>query len=291
MTNTQPFTVIIPAYNEEAVIARCLNAVEEHAPDDHKMQIIVAANGCIDRTIEIARATCPDALVLDIPEGSKSRAMNAANRQARHFPRIYLDADVQCGYAALEAVVQALSEPGVMAASPAIRMDLSHSNWLIRSYYRVWLTQPYVTRNMVGSGCFGLSEEGYEKIGDFPDITGDDIWVYSRFTEEERRNVASNAAGEPVWFTVSPPRKAIDQIRVEARRRLGNEEVRRDYPSAHYDGSNTPGDLRLALKKGASVLDIGAYLAIKAAARFRAKQTKKKSASIVWERDLGAREL
>lgn len=291
MTSTRPFTLIIPAYNEEAVIARCLNAVLEQAPDDHGMQIIVAANGCKDRTVAIARATCPEALVLDIREGSKSRAMNAANREARHFPRLYLDADVQCSYAALEAVARTLSEPGVMAASPAIRMDLSHSNWLIRAYYRVWLTQPYVTRAMVGSGCFGLSQEGYERIGDFPDITGDDIWVYSRFTEDERRNVAFNAAREPVWFTVSPPRKALDQIRVEARRRLGNEEVRRDYPSAHYDGSNTPGDLRLALRNGASALDIGAYLAIKAAARLRARQSRKKSAAIVWERDLGAREL
>ncbi|MEM6475495.1 MAG: glycosyltransferase [Pseudomonadota bacterium] len=291
MSNTPPFTVIIPAYNEEAVIARCLNTVLEQAPHDHKMQIIVAANGCKDRTVEIARATCPEALVLDIPEGSKSKAMNKANREAEHFPRIYLDADVQCGYPALEAVVNTLKQPGVMAASPAIKMDLSQSNWFIRAYYRVWMTQPYVTRSMVGSGCFGLSEEGYKKIGDFPHVTGDDIWVYSRFTEEERRNVAANEAGDPVWFTVSPPRRALDQIRVEARRRLGNEEIRRDYPSAHYDGSNTPGDLRLALKNGASILDIVAYLAIKAAARLRARHSGRKSAAIIWERDLGAREL
>lgn len=285
------FTVIVPAHNEEAVIARCLEKAMRGAPANHRMQVIVAANGCHDRTVAIARQTMPDALVLDLPQGSKTLAMNAAGRQAQGFPRIYLDADIRCEYRSLAALAAELTLPGVMAASPSLRMDLSRSNWLVRAYYRVWLTQPYVTRAMVGSGCFGLSQSGFDRIGEFPPITGDDIWVHSRFTEAERRNVAHDESGQPVEFLVSPPRRIIDQIRVETRRRLGNEQVLRQYPSPHFAGSNNAGDLRLALRSGASLADVAIYLGIKLVTRIRATWIKRRSKTIVWERDLAAREL
>lgn len=289
MTDAIAFTVIIPAHNEEAVIARCLRTILAEAPEGHLMQIIVAANGCRDKTVEIAHAAAPGAIILDIPEGSKTLAMNTAHQSAKHFPRIYLDADVQCGYHSLLAVAKVLTEDGVMAASPALRLDLSRSNALMQAYYKVWLTQPYVKRAMVGSGCFGLSQAAYESIGDFPPITGDDIWVHSRFAEHERRSIDTDADGRPVFILVSPPRRAIDQIRVETRRRLGNIEVMRDYPSPHFHGSNRTGDLGTALKEGATLIDVAIYLAIKLIVRLRIAWINPRSKEIVWERDLVAR--
>lgn len=286
-----PFTVIIPAYNEANVIERCLNTLLYGTPGPTVMQVIVAANGCSDKTAEIARQAAPTATVIELGKGSKTAAMNAANAVAKHFPRIYLDADIQCEYTSLEALAEALCRPGALAASPALRYDLSSSSALTRAYYRVWLTQPYVTRNMVGSGCFGLSKAGYDAIGDFPPITGDDIWVYSRFSEEERRSVSSNQNGEPVYFTVTPPRRIVDQIRVETRRRLGNEEVLERYPSQHHTHSNTVADLRTALKNGASLVDVGIYLGVKMLTRLRAKAIQRRTATIHWERDLGSREV
>lgn len=291
MVEPTDFALIVPAHNEEAVIARCLETALRGAPEFGGPQVIIAANGCTDRTVEIARALVPDALVLDLPEGSKTKAMNAAHRKALCFPRLFLDADVRCDYPSLVALANVLRQPGVMAASPRLNMDLSRSNALIRSYYKVWMTQPYVTRAMVGSGCFGLSKDGYDRIGDFPPITGDDIWVHSRFREKERRNIGADETGQPVQFTVSPPRRAIDQIRVESRRRLGNEELLRRYPSPHYAGSNQAGDLKTALRHGASLFDVMVYLSIKALARIRGKWTKWRHRKIVWERDITAREF
>lgn len=289
-SEVSPFTVIIPAHNEEGVIARCLTAFGADRPAG-KMQVIVAANGCTDRTVEIARQTAPDALVLDIPEGSKTRAMNAAINQSAYSPLIFLDADVQCTFSSLAALADVLREPGVMAASPALKMDFSRSNWLIRCYYRVWLTQPYVTRAMVGSGCFGLSQAGLSAIGEFPDITGDDIWVHTRFPENQRRNVGRDRHGQPVSFLVSPPRRARDQIRVETRRRLGNAQVKRLYPSPHASPSEGFGSLRAALSGGANPLDILIYLAIKLSVRIRAHRLERQSNTIHWERDVAAREV
>ncbi len=291
MTEPLPFTVIIPAHNEASVIARCLATALKGAPANHRMQVIVAANGCDDDTVARARKAAPEAQILDLPQGSKTLAMNEAARLAQCFPRIYLDADIQCEYASLAALAAELTKPDVMAASPALRVDLSRSSFLVRAYYRVWMTQPYVTRAMVGSGCFGLSQAGFERIGEFPPITGDDIWVHSRFPESDRRNVGHDAGGAPVWFLVSPPRRIIDQIRVETRRRLGNEQVLAKYPAPQFTGSNRAGDLRLALKGGASLIDVAIYLAVKLITRLRAEHSKRRQQTIVWERDMAAREI
>ncbi len=272
------------------MIGRCLTTILSNAREGFEFQIIVAANGCSDRTVEIARATAPQALVLDLPEGSKTRAMNAAHRKALHYPLIFLDADIQCDFISLAAVAQALREPGVLVAAPALKMDLSRSNSLVKSYYRVWLSQPYATDAIVGSGCFGLSEAAYRRIGDFPDIIGDDIWVHSQFERAERRSVCQDLAGRPVKFVVSPPRRVVDQIRVETRRRRGNEQLRSAFPGLNYAGSNRPGDLRDALKAGATLADIAIYLAVKAAAGVRASLADLSGKTIVWERDTRARE-
>ncbi|WAT17038.1 glycosyltransferase [Aurantiacibacter sp. MUD11] len=284
------FTVIIPAHNEEAVIGRCLTKALQDAPAGHSTQFIVAANGCADRTVEVARAKAPGALILDLAEGSKPYAMNAANEVAKYFPRIYLDADVQCDYHSLLSLANALRQKGVMAGSPSLSLDLSRSSYPIKSYYRVWQTQPYVTEKLVGSGCYGISREAHERIGAFPQITGDDIWVRTRFRPEERVNVSKDAAGKPVFFVVTPPRRAIDQIRVETRRRLGNQEMIRLHPSPYHTRSNAVRNLQLALRNGVSPLDLAFYIGIKALVRLRLEFVKRRNNVIVWERDEAARQ-
>lgn len=284
-----PFSVIIPAHNEEAVIGRCLDALYRDAPADNLPEVIIAANGCSDRTVEIARAKAPGATVLDLPPGSKVIAMNEANKLARATPRFFLDADVQCSFASLAATANALRQPGVMAASPALRMDLSRCDGWVRAYYRVWLTQPYVADRLVGSGLFGLSAEGLEIMGVIPPTFADDTWVRTRFSYDQRRNVAEDEAGQPVFFTVSPPRTLSDLVKIEARRRIGSEQVLNLYPSPHNTKINKPGDLKAALSNGASPLDIAIYLAIKAVALGRYRWNVMRGKAPVWVRDINAR--
>jgi glycosyltransferase involved in cell wall biosynthesis len=290
MSGGPAFSVIIPAHNEAAVIGRCLEALLRDAPADALPEIIVAANGCKDDTVAIARRIAPFATLLDLPPGSKVIAMNAANRIATVAPRFFLDADVQCSYAALAATAEALRQPGVLAASPAIDMDLSRSDMWVRAYYRVWMTQPYVTDRLVGSGLFGLSAQGLERMGEIPPTFADDTWVRTRFSYDERRNVAADSAGNPVHFTVSPPRTLRDQIKIEARRRIGSEQVLALYPSPHNTRINRPRDLGNALKNGASLIDVGIYLAMKTAALVQYKWNQKRGKAPVWVRDIGARE-
>src|SRR5262245_51909336 len=74
-------SLIVAAYDEEAVIERRVaNARELDYPAD-RLQLIVASDGSGDRTVELARAAGAD-LVLDLPRGGKVAALNAAVREA-----------------------------------------------------------------------------------------------------------------------------------------------------------------------------------------------------------------
>jgi len=290
MVEAQPFTVIIPAHNEEAVIARCLQTILQGAPEPHDMQIIVAANGCNDRTVEIARATAADAMVLDLPVGSKTAAINAANREATHFPRIYVDADVECTYPSLAALVRELQSPGIMTAAPAIRMDLTRCNWLMKAYYRAWARQPYAKAGKGGAGCYGLSAAALAEAGEFPPVIGDDIWIHTRFPDHQKRHISEDHAGNPVFSVVYPPWTARDQIKVEARRQIGNAEVRRLYPSPYFANASNGGGLSAALKSGTGPVDLVVFFAIKAAARALSRWNRQRGQGNAWTRDLSTRQ-
>lgn len=283
------FSVIIPAHNEESVIARCLEAVLSGAPDGHGMQIIVAANGCSDRTVEKASAAAPGAVVLDLPKGSKTHAMNAACLEASHFPRIFLDADVECTYSSLAALANELMQPGVMTAAPAIRLETSRLNSWAKAYYRAWLRQPYATAGNGGAGCFGLSLSGYEQAGPFPPIIADDFWIHTRFARTAKRYVTQDAAGAAVFSVVHPPRTIREQIKVEARRQIGNIEVRQSYPSPWLDEPGSGGGITSALRSGASLFDLAVFFTAKIAARALARWRLSQGKAAVWSRDLSSR--
>ncbi|MGB3796621.1 MAG: glycosyltransferase, partial [Alteraurantiacibacter sp.] len=208
-------TVIIPAYNEEAVIGRCLSALLADAPSDHGMEIIVAANGCRDETVGKAREAAPGVRIIGLEEGSKTRAINAANAIASHYPRVFVDADVICSYTTIMALVEALDDPDAMTAAPAIRMQLREADPFVRAYFRVWLTQPYALAGYGGAGCYALSRTALEEVGPFPDIIGDDIWIHTRFPKSQKRYVSHDAKGNPVFTVVMPPRSATAQIGLE----------------------------------------------------------------------------
>ncbi|MEL6709759.1 MAG: glycosyltransferase [Pseudomonadota bacterium] len=288
------FTVIIPAHNEAKVIGRCLSGLLADAPSEADLEIIVAANGCNDDTAARARQAAQQATVIELPEGSKPKAMNAAKAIAKHPICLFLDADIQCSYTSLAAVARALEEPGVMAASPSLRMDLSQSNALVRAYYRVWLALPYVTDRLVGSGCFGLSRVVLKTMDDFPEIIGDDIWIRGQFDRSQRRSVSTNEKGQPVFFLVSPPRTLVDQIRVESRRRIGNRQadtvIALQGDKTNHRGAHSAADLLGARAMGASWLDLAVYTATKLAVMGRVKWSGWTGSQHRWERDLAARE-
>lgn len=219
MSDMRPqFSVVIPAHNEENVLARCLDALQLGAtPGD--IQIVVAANGCTDRTVEIAKSYGDRVTVVEVREASKHAALNAGDAAASVFPRAYLDADITVSAAAIRSVIEEMERTGALVGAPRAVIDLNGSSAVVRSFYRVWRELPWFTDNLVGSGIYVLSAAGHARLGAFPAITNDDQYIHDLF--EVRERVTSNT----FQFLVCPPRSVEGMIKRRTRTLLGQREL------------------------------------------------------------------
>ena len=215
-------SVVIPAHDEEQKIASCLSTLLRDARPG-EFEVCVAANGCTDRTVEIARGF-DGVTVLDLEQSGKIVALNAGDAACSAFPRVYLDADVEMSTESLRAVVDHLGDPVVLAAAPKMHVDLSDSSRPLRMYFSVWNELAWMKDSMIGSGVYALSEEGRRRFDTFPDVYADDYWVSAQFSDDERSSVDG-----ATFSVVGAPNLRIQirrQARILAYNRLIAEEVR-----------------------------------------------------------------
>ncbi|AXJ09250.1 glycosyltransferase [Arthrobacter sp. PM3] len=212
-------SVIIPAHNEAAVIARTLAPLAPLAAAG-AVDVFVACNGCTDDTAGIARGF-EGVTVLEIDQASKSAALNAGDAAATRWPRLYLDADIQITPAAVRDVLAALAPGGLLAARPAVRFDLEGAHPLIHAYYGTRRRLPSTHNGLWSAGAYGLCKAGHERFAEFPDVVGDDLFVDRLFSPAEKAvlNV------EPV--VVRPPRTPSAQLAVLNRVYRGNTQQNR----------------------------------------------------------------
>lgn len=219
-------SIIIPAHNEEAVISRVLAALlDGDAPGE--LEVIVACNGCTDRTAEAARRFGPPVRVIEIPAASKVAALNAGDAVAAGFPRFYVDADVELPLDSVRRMAAALDRGPALAAWPEPRTELLGASWPVRAFYAVWLALPYNRAGgRVGAGVYALSREGRARFARFPDVINDDGFVRFRFAPHERMTVPG------AWSQVQAPRTLAALVRVKTRVRVGQFQLRQRYPDA-----------------------------------------------------------
>lgn len=210
-------SVVIPAHNEETVIARCLDTLLAGAADG-EFEVVVVANGCTDATVTVARSYEPRVQVVDLDQPSKIAALNAGDGAVAAFPRIYLDADIEMGPDAVRAVARQLERPEVHCAAPSVRVELEGRPWIIRSFYGALHELPYFADGLVGTGVYALSAEGRSRFCEFPEITADDLFVRNLFTADECR------VADDVTFTVHAPRTLTGLLAVRERVYRGNAE-------------------------------------------------------------------
>jgi cellulose synthase/poly-beta-1,6-N-acetylglucosamine synthase-like glycosyltransferase len=113
---TEPVTVLVPAYNEEAGIASTVQSLLDSTYPD--LQIIVIDDGSTDRTVEIAEGIGdPRVEVIRKPNGGKAAALNTGLAQARYDIVVMVDADTVFEPDAVQRLVQPLAHPAVGAVS------------------------------------------------------------------------------------------------------------------------------------------------------------------------------
>jgi cellulose synthase/poly-beta-1,6-N-acetylglucosamine synthase-like glycosyltransferase len=105
-------TLIVPAYDEQEVIAaKVANALALDYPRE-RLQLIVASDGSSDATAERARAAGAD-LVLELPAGGKVAALNAATEIATGDLLAFSDANSEWEPHALRRLVAPFADPEV----------------------------------------------------------------------------------------------------------------------------------------------------------------------------------
>lgn len=119
---------IIPAYNEEAVIAQKLeNTLGLDYPPDH-LEIIVVADGSTDQTVAIATRFAPwEVRVLFQPERrGKIAAMNRAVSYAQGEILVFSDANAMLEPESLRALVRNFADPQTGCVSGEKRIRQNH---------------------------------------------------------------------------------------------------------------------------------------------------------------------
>lgn len=275
-------SIILPAYNEARVIERSLSSLLRQVESDD--EIIVACNGCIDDTADIARRFAPRVTVIDLQQASKVLALNAGDRAAISFPRIYMDADVQLEDGSLHALKQAFAESDLLALSPGVEMDLEGASWFVRAYYDVWLTLPYCRTGLVGAGVYALSEKGRARFGEFPDLIADDGFVRSLFSDAERGMVPQATS------RVRAPRTLGWLVKIKTRSRLGVYQLAQRFPEqlavqkSDYSGAFVPW-----IRNPLSWPKLAVYSYVNLLTRLLAKQKLRYLAQYQWQTDASAR--
>src|SRR3954451_9146536 len=177
-------SVIIPAHDEAAVIGDRLRGLVSSLPAG-AVELIVVANGCSDDTAAVARGV-PGVRVVELSQASKTAALDAGDRAAIRFPRIYLDADIRITGTSLLRLAEALTLDLPLVGSPGVVFDRSGCSWPVRSFFAVFERLPYTRRGLTGLGVYGVSELGRQRFGSFPDVVADDLYVQRLFAPEER---------------------------------------------------------------------------------------------------------
>ncbi|GAB7043512.1 MULTISPECIES: glycosyltransferase family 2 protein [Catenuloplanes] len=265
-------SVVVPAHNEAAMLGRCLDRVT--GPE---VQVVVVPNGCTDDTAAIARDR-GDVHVVELAEGSKTAALNAGDRTATGFPRIYVDGDVVLTPGSVHRLAEALRRTGALVAVPRREPDLTGRPLAVRAYYAIHNRLPAVRTGLFGRGVIALSATGRSRFGEFPAVMADDLFLDSLFGADERV-VVDEAAAE-----VATPRRTADLLARLRRVRSGNTALRA--ASAGTRRSDRWSWLRdVVLRRPwlapAGVIYVGLTLLAAAQAR--------RAPSTTWERDESSR--
>jgi cellulose synthase/poly-beta-1,6-N-acetylglucosamine synthase-like glycosyltransferase len=128
-------SLIVPAYDEEEVIAaKVANALALEYPRE-RLQLIVASDGSADATVERARAAGAD-LVLELAPGGKVAALNAAAERASGELLAFSDANSVWAPDALARLVEPFADPTVGYACGQVRYTGEGGGNLEGGYWR-----------------------------------------------------------------------------------------------------------------------------------------------------------
>ena len=163
MPDSGLLSIIVPAHNEEALIAETLRAINAAARETGvAIELIVVDDGSTDRTAEIATAN--GARVVAVQVRQIAAARNAGARAARGGLLLFVDADTLISAAALRGAMAALQTGAAGGGAMPVFAD-GTPGWAVRTMtVTVWILR---TANWA-AGCFLFARrDAFERAGGF----------------------------------------------------------------------------------------------------------------------------
>ena len=273
-------SLVVPAHDEERGIARLLDAL---VGEFGEFQVVVVANGCHDRTAEVARGYAPDVSVVETPVPSKASALRLGDQAATAYPRLYVDADVVIGAADVRALCAALTAPGRLAAAPSRHLPMDDASFVVRAYYRTWTRLPQVRSGLFGRGVIAMTREGHDRVSVLPAVMSDDLAISEAFTPGESVVVAE------ATVTILPPRTLKDLMRRRVRVATGVTQLDRSGGVAPTSRTSLRTLIGLARSNPLSLGDLGVFVGVTVATRLAAMRRVRSGDFTTWLRDESSR--
>jgi glycosyltransferase involved in cell wall biosynthesis len=164
--NDMRISIIVPAFNEERLLAESLAAIRAaatvFADRGWRHELIVCDNNSSDRTAEIACAA--GAQVVFEPVNQIARARNAGAAAASGDWLLFIDADSRPGPGLFAEVAERIESGRVIGGGATIRMD--NERWMACVANGLWNLVSRAGKLMAGSFIF-VEAAAFRGIGGF----------------------------------------------------------------------------------------------------------------------------
>ena len=199
--------VLIPARNEEKLLARCLHSVLDacgRLPQEITWDVVVAVDASTDRTLEIAEKILSgkgEVVVTDAGIVGRARAAAAHCALSRYAGVLSLcwlaHTDADCIVPEDWLVKQLLlAEDGIEAVAGIISVDTfcEHGPEVEERFHNSYLVDPDGRHSHVHGANLGIRADAYSRVGGWANLaTAEDHDLWNRLMEKVSSRVSTAA--------------------------------------------------------------------------------------------------
>ena len=236
------FSIIIPAYNEEKLIANSLSSLALFLPKNCT-EIIVICNGCQDQTYAVAKKTIDtitssltahcNFLLINLKINGKINALNEGVKLSCNKTVVLLDADIKVSSSDCAVLVKTLYEHSLLAASPKVIFDFDKSNYLVKRFYACISQSTYNKQHRIAN-VIALTPYAINKLFPLPQVIADDAYIQRIIGYKEYKII------NKLTYKFTCPETLISTIKVQSRIIRGNLELKKIYPNLENQKNTLP---------------------------------------------------